>query len=338
VCYVEAFKRRLLEAMGMSGGNDSQATTPATTSALKIAGAAVGGAAWVAVVGSAIAAARLEPLGVPPGPTVSVMPAEQRFVIGFNFLALPLLLGLAAYLVLLFLRPRNEPARRLNEPGQTPKGLIPILAVGAVAGVVIGVISDSAPWWGQALLVLLPFLTAVAIYFAIERSEGFAQAGLIIFAGVAVCAGVMALTFESGRDTRLDTTAVLRKDGSAISGFYLTRTSDAVYVLAPTLAGEGIEPPDDLSADATPPELADDEARCPKSQGPVRLRGDGDRCFLNELVAVPTDDIARVITGPRDIKVDALGYRAAASLARLARLPGDEPEPQATGQQSAGGG
>lgn len=311
-------------------GTDSdkeETSTPPVTSALAIVGAVAGGAAWVAVVGSFIVATRLEPLGVPTAPTVAVMPTEHRFVVGLSFLAIPLVAAVLAYLVLLWIRPRDtNEAERLNARGAAPTGLVPICVLAVIVGVLVGALSDSATPWARIALVLLPVVAGWLIYQAVARSDGWNQAGVVLFAGVAVYAAAMALLYEAGRTTRLDTSAVLRKDGSVVTGFYLSRSDDAVYLLGATLVGRGVaEPSRTAAATAREPESSD--KRCPSGSAATILRGTGDRCFLNELVVIPSDDVRRVVVGPRGVVVDADGYRAAAALGRLAGLPGDEPAP-----------
>jgi hypothetical protein len=316
----------------MATEDDKEETkTPGVTSALAIVGAVAGGAAWVSVVGSFILAARLQPLGVPPGPTVSLVPTEHRFVVGLGFLAAPLIAAVVAYLVLLYVRPQDGTEdERLNPPGASPRGLFAVCSVAAVGGAVVGALSDSASSWGTAVLVVLPFVAAFLIYHAVRRTAGWMQAGLALFAGVAAYAGLMALVYEAGRDTRLDIAALVRKDGTVVTGFYVSKTDTAVYLVTPTFAGSGVSPPAGRTAKAMPPVVLRNDKRCPQDEQAQRLRGEGSRCYLNELVAVPADDVKRIVLGPRDVVVDAKGYRAAAALAGLSALPGDAPRPQPT--------
>ena len=295
----------------------------------------MGGAAWVALVGSAITAVRLYPLRVAPGPTVAAMPVEHRFFVGIRFLAVPLLAATIAYVVLYMLRPTvNDAAAdrashrlRHNACGLTPRGLGWILFVMAVVGVVLVLAFAEVGVGHRVLLACIFVLGAVVTFMLVGRVVGWAQASLLFFAGVAITTGVMAVAYEALRDTRLDTAAVLRENGTAVTGFYVTKSSDAVYLLTATVVGRGVGEPD-TRASGDPPPLSDDDVRCEDNEELGHLLGEDKRCFVNELVGIPFDDVKRLVIGPRSVIVDARGYRAAQPLARFAGLPGDAPTPE----------
>ncbi len=286
------------------------------TPILAVLGGVVGSAAWVSLVGGVVLAARFERVGVPPGPTVSLIPTEQQAVVGLRFVAIPVLLALMLFLILLATRdPTTNEGQ--NRPQSAPKGLIAILVVGALAGSFVGyqsVLEKLAP---QLVVIGMPVLSAAVIYFAVKKANGFTQAGLILFVGVAVCAGVVAAAYELGRPPTLDIASVVRSDGSGVGGFYVAKSDSNVYLITPTRAGGPTK-----GKGATQP-LPVNAERCDLDGIVGRLNGKSN-CYINELVVIPAGQVAKLLIGPRGVRVNAKGFRAARRLTEAARFRADE--------------
>lgn len=203
---------------------------------LAVLGGVVGSAAWISFVGGVVLAARFDRAGVPPGPTVSLIPTEQQVVVGLRFVAFPVLLALAAFLLLLAVRPAND-NEGANRATYVPKGLKTILTVGAGLAVYVGVQSNLEKPLAEAVVLALPVVAGILIYYAVKKVGGFARAGLILFVGVAACAGIVAAAYEYARPPTLDLAAVLRPNGSGIGGFYIGKTDTNLYLITPTRAG-----------------------------------------------------------------------------------------------------
>lgn len=290
---------------------------------LAVLGGVVGSAAWASLVGGVVLATRYSGIGIPPGPTVALVPTELQWQVGARFIVLPLALALVALLLLLYLRLPDDNRRRRNLPGSKPRGLRVILFVGAMGGAGAGVLSNVDSGLPCAIVVAAPLAAAIAAYSAIQRASGFTQAGLILFTAVGICAGVVATAYEIGRPARLDLAVVLRSDGSAIGGFYVAKTDNAVYMVTPTIIGAST-----TAKTAQQQPLPDGATRCPAGSVAKRLTGAAPRCYVNELVAIPADQVGKVLVGPRSVRVGVEGFNAARRLADVASARADEHRPR----------
>lgn len=286
---------------------------------LAVLGGAVGSAAWVSLVGAIVLALRLGKIDVAPGATVALVPSEQEAIIGLGFIALPLLAALLGFVLLLFLRPRDDVAESGNEPGSVPARLTEVLVVLTVLAVVGVSTTGITNPLAQSAALALPVLTAVGVYYAVKKTSGFGEASLVLFVAVALCAGVVAVIDERGRPPSLDLAVVLRKDGSGLGGYYVAQTADAVYLVTPTLVGGRTLPE---TAQQVP--LPSGARPCPPAGVVGRLNGEPPRCYVAGLVSVPTDQVGKVLLGPPAVPVDVAGYNAARQLAGVATARSDE--------------
>jgi hypothetical protein len=284
-------------------------------------GAVVGGATWVAVVGGTVTAIRLAPLGVSPAETVALMPSDQRLAIGLRFVALPLLLALLAYALLLLLRPTTESSTEKagNAAGEAPRGLSTIVAIGALLALPIAIWSNVSTLAHGALFVV-PILAAFALHYTVRATSNWWQAAFALFAGVAVTAGIMAVVYELGRDPRLDVVAVQRTDLPAVAGFYVSKTDDSIVLVTPTLVGGTTRLAGRFGTSGAARNLPPGTTHCPNDVAAARLRDSPTPCFVNELTVMPYSAVERVVLGPRGVVVNGDGYRSAYALATLAGM------------------
>jgi hypothetical protein len=278
---------------------------------LAIAGVVVGGAAWIAALGSAVMWLRLDRVDVSPGPTVALLPADYRVVLGARYLVVPLVLALLGLVVILLLRRDDDPRHTFNERGTWPRGLVPFLVVLGLFGdyaVIQSGLSDDDKFWLIAVIVAAAFATLAAVW----RVRGFLLGALLMFACILVFSGGIALLFEALRTPKLDIGVVARKDGTALGGFYLAQTDDSVLIIAAEL------PSGRRLTSVRSGELVRGlpDQRCDELDDPAKSVAAGSKdCYVNTTVSVPSDDVRRVTIGPRGIPVTAEGYAAAQRLA-----------------------
>lgn len=190
--------------------------------ALAVGGGLVSGAAWVALVGAAVFLVRLSELGVASFASVALIPDEHRLLVGARFAVPPLLLALLFFVLALSDRSRLRRKRRHNEPGHLPRALLVLGLVLTGVAIYVVIRSESIPDDVQGYLVPGVVLLAVGTGYVIKQIDGYFAAAGVWFAAVALSVGAFAYVYERFRPTRLDLAAVVRTDGSVISGFYLS--------------------------------------------------------------------------------------------------------------------
>ncbi len=296
--------------------------------ALAVAGGLVSGAAWVALVGAGVFLVRMSELGVASFASVAMIPNEHRLLVGARFALPPLLLALVFFVLVLTDRSRQVRKRRHNEPGHLPRAVLVLGSALAVLAVVTVLRSKTVPDNVQGVLVVLIGLLTLLTAFAIREADGYFAAAAVWFAAVGLSVGIFAYAYERFRPTRLDLAAVLRTDGSVVSGYYLSTSAKGVLLI------EAVRPlrPSDLSPRRTKARLGSELGRCTNTEA-VSALADGRDCYFNELVTVPDAQVAKLVLGPRSVRVDASGYDAARKLAYRARQRTRElpaPKPTAT--------
>ena len=112
-----------------------------------------------------------------------------------------------------------------------------------------------------------------------------------MFLGVALYAGCVAVVREWKRPPGFDLVAVLRKDKSAVAGFYVGKTSSDVYALLAVL------PSDATTKRASASPALDPKAQSCKDEGKDGQDALKDRsdCYPNELVSVSNDQVSKLV-------------------------------------------
>lgn len=301
--------------------------------ALAVGGGLVSGAAWVALVGAAVFLVRLSELGVASFASVALIPDEHRLLVGARFAVPPLLLALLFFVLALSDRSRLRRKRRHNEPGHLPRALLVLGLVLTGVAIYVVIRSESIPDDVQGYLVPGVVLLAVGTGYVIKQIDGYFAAAGVWFAAVALSVGAFAYVYERFRPTRLDLAAVVRTDGSVISGFYLSSSDKGVLLV------EAIRPlrPKGIKPRRTEAPLGDGLRRCKREEA-VSAFTDGEDCYFNDLVTVPDGQVAKLVLGPRSVRVDAAGYDAARALATRAKERIREIPAPAEGDRNADSG
>jgi hypothetical protein len=274
---------------------------------LTVLGALVAGTAWVSIVGALLFCIRLNGIDLPTVSALALIPAEHSIVIGARFVAIPLLVAALIVVVLLLDRRSTTDAQFENQPGTVPRLMLPagLLAIAAVAAASFA--SDSTDVWLRVVVFVAGVLLIVLAERVIRRSGGYTVLAAVIFVATGAFSGLTGLAYEANRLPRLDLAAVVRDDGSALGGFYVTRTDDDVLLVVATqpLRPAGARPR------RPPAALATGALRCDDAQSLLS----GGSCYLAELVAIPADDVAELAVGPRGTRVTAENFNAARALA-----------------------
>jgi len=291
---------------------------PDWTLVLKLVGAVVGAAGWVAVVGSAVLWIRFNDVGAPASQTVALLPPDLRFVVGARYLVLPLVLALLAFVALWLMRDPATASGR-NARGRVPPGLLPLLIGIALVGIVAMALTNVS-FGSRLVLIGICVAFVVVTVLVVRRLSGFGRAGWGLFVCVAVFAGAYALATALGKPERFDLAVVLRTDHSAIGGFYIAKASDAVYLL--TLAQPGGASDNVVTVDQ-PGKLPQQPLRCRDEDLAQQIAQKND-CYVVQAVEVPASQVTKLSFGPRDIPVNREGYRAARTLAQIALSRSDE--------------
>jgi len=304
----------------MSARDEREGEVSTWRPVLAIAGAVVGGAAWIAALGSAVMWLRLDRVDASPAPTVALLPTDYRLLLGARYLLVPLVLALLGLVVILLLRRDDDERHTLNERGTWPRGLVPVLVVLGLFGdyaVTKSGLSDDDKFWLIAVIVVAAFATLGAVW----RVRGFLLGVLLMLGCILVFSGGIALLFEALRSPKFDIGVITGKDGSALGGFYLAQTDDSVLLIAAEL------PSGRRLTSVRSGELVHGlpEQRCDELDDPAKSVAAGSKsCYINAVVSVPTDDVRRVTVGPPGIPVTAEGYAAAQRLAVAALRRVDE--------------
>jgi hypothetical protein len=310
------------------GADGEPAKPPATESPLiraaKVVGAVAGAAAWVQFVGAVVLGARLDTIGVPPTATVGLFPrdASLLFALGVRALVGPLFAGMVALGLLLLLNPgeRSEEDPRqsvLCRKDRAPSWLRTIL-VAVVVAAAIRAIALPLSTLATVVMIGLAILTAVIVYAILERTETRAAAAWTLFVSVAIFGGALGLAREVGERPDLDVGVVLRKDGSAIGGFYIGRTGDTLYLVTTVRPAGNVK---SRVAGGSPGAAPVPNKIC---RGARAIADRKSNCYVEQLVGIPSDQVLKFALGPRGVRVNENGYSAARVLAQVALLKRDE--------------
>jgi hypothetical protein len=184
-------------------------------------GAAVGGAAWVSTVGSAVVGIRLNKADLPAESVVALMSTEHRFIIGASYLLAPVLVGVLALLVdeTLHPPPRTNPHPRLA-------AATAMILLGAALGTIF-LSAHRTDFLVQCAAMALILL--VVIKFTPFRRR--ARERLVVFAMVLLAAGLIALVAEALRAPAFDEATVSLTDHGRANGYYVTTTDTSVVLI-----------------------------------------------------------------------------------------------------------
>ena len=203
------------------------------TVAVQLLAATAGLTAFVAFIGAAMLWIRFNALDLPADRAVALLPRSDLLTVGAHSLAFPILIGLAAVFVVFLIGPAHD-------RGEPTLGLWIAVGVLFAVGLLVLLLSVSSydVFFEQiAAYGGLLFATALIVLTA-TRTKGFGPLAWVVFASVALFAGVLAIVRTSGTP-KLEPAAVVLtgQEMRGTSGFLIAETDDDVY-LAP-LPGSG---------------------------------------------------------------------------------------------------
>jgi hypothetical protein len=309
---------------------------------LRSVGVVAGSAVWVQFVGSLDMWARFDRIGIAPTPTVALLPRDLLFVAGVRALAAPLLLGTIA-LGALVLWPKQRPrpkgesqptqesrsketegmapvaaAAGTSPRGEQPRGLKTIL-IGLAVVTTLYVISRPLDGTWTAVLIVASVLASLVIYLVVVRTEGFGHVAAALFVATALFGGLVGIARQYGEPVTLDIAVALRKDGSAIGGFFIGRSSESMYLL--TTAQPGGKANNVVTGET----INDADLFVSGEKCVTRTIAEKEPdCYVQQVVGIRSDDVAKFSIGPRGVIVGPRGFRAARVLAQVALLRADE--------------
>lgn len=291
---------------------------------LQVLAVVAGSAVWVQLIGSVDMWARFNKIGIAHTSTVSLLPRDLLFATGVRALTLPVLAGVSACGALVLVHAQVERRARRKEPdakvernpaGARPPGLrLIFLAILAISWLLV--VGAPLTTGVTALLLCVVLVGAALIYFAVLCTSGFGSAAAAVLAGTAVLGGILGLVLQFVAPTRLDVAVAIRKGDPPISGFYVGRTGDAIYILTATQPG--------VASQTQPPFPT---TLCDRTRAPTPGRHPD--CYVQQVVGVRTSDVVKFAIGPRSVEVNLAGYDWARVLAE-ALLRADTGPPAAS--------
>jgi hypothetical protein len=283
---------------------------------------------------------RLDHVDVTPTPAVAMVPNELMLAFGVKALIAPLVAGLCAFGLLFLVSALSHDAEREREDGhdqatqltgvhaahlqsagsgEQPHGLKTVLGV-LWAASVIAAIAVSMSFLTVLAVAIGTLLVATVGYLMIVASTGVAGQATALFAITALAGGVLALVFEAaGPATKLDLAVAVRTSGATIPGYFLGRSGDQHFLETANSPATSVTPDPAAPQDA----IRDDAQLC----RPEAIRYAAGDCYVQQLTAIPADDVARFMVGPGAVEVGPTGFRSARALARRAALGIDQYEP-----------
>ena len=200
------------------------ATEPATPRwkvAVEVVGAAAGATALLFVVGGILVAARLEGLNLPVSGGVALLPTSVLAVTAIKAIGLSLLAAAALLALVLPLAFARREA----------KGAIATICCGAVAAAGLSVtLSAQPPQLAVVAGVAISAYAAVVAAVLLNRDSAPARVALVVV-GTALVVGptlqVLAALAPSGN---LEYASVRLRSGERVDGYFIARTSSAIYV------------------------------------------------------------------------------------------------------------
>lgn len=277
--------------------------------------------AWLIALGSAVFWARLDQLAVAPAPTVAQLPTDLRLVVGARYLLVPLGLAVLAVVVLLALRGHAPDRQVANARDQTPFAYREVAGALGVLGVVAIIIASPSTVGGLLMVVIIIAFVA-ATWRLMLIVTGFAEGALLLFFSVLIASGLLAVTVEATTEPQLDIAVVERKDKTALGGFYLGASDERVMLLGAAVPGG--QAANEVFRGRSARRLPVPRRRCDETDERAPIGSGSTRCYINETVVIPADDVRKLTIGPRGQTVDADGYAAARQLAQLVLRRGDE--------------
>jgi hypothetical protein len=221
----------------MPAGSKEGGNGPNLVTVLATVATAIGTLGWVAFLGGAILWISFSQAHLPAAEAIARVPTPVMVATGAEFVVWAVLAALVTIVVLYVF---DEPLQRLitaSQPGVSEpilRGLLPALLV---AGTAIGFAFwvdlgyGHVPWpWG-VLTVCLAATGAGVVGALLFRSTGARFAVIGVFALVAIPL-VMAIAtyYRAQAAPRVEPVALLRSDGTPFVGFFISETSDRVYV------------------------------------------------------------------------------------------------------------
>jgi len=235
------------------------------------------------------------------------------------------------YILLVVWRGDDEQARE-NAHNYTPTGLRRVLVM-LCASSVYAVIQSGLSARAQLTVILVVALVALLTFALVRRTDGFVKGSVVFFGAVLVTSGGCGLLFEGLREPRFNVAALVRQDNSALGGFLIARSDKSVLMVVPQLHNGQPVPHspsprtgrrDGTSSAASVPATTSLE-RCVNAAAAQRASSGGARgCYVNRLMIVASDEVDKLIVGPRGLRVGLASYAVARRLASGARARADE--------------
>jgi hypothetical protein len=278
-----------------------------------IVAAVAGTGGYVSALGTAIVWARMNNIGIAADTSAALVPTDLRLVLGVRWTLLPAVVALAAFLLLVIRREHGDTPEGGNRRGHLPRGFGWVVGIFVLAGLAATIVSEVSVL-GRVVMLAITGAFALLTYLWVQKAEGFAQAGVIIFVTMALGSGGLAFTYELTHPPRLDLAVVVRTDGIALGGYYFAKANDAVYLVTAGQPG-GLRPAGRTGA---LPHVA--EKRCDeKTKFPLARVGSWNRgCYVVQLTSTPADKVDSLMIGPAQQQVRPAGFSAARRLAATA--------------------
>ena len=270
--------------MEARGTEEKNGNGPNVVTVLAAVATAIGTLGWVAFIGGAILWISFSQANLPAAEAIARVPTPVMVATGAEFVVWAVLAALVTVVVLYVF---DEPLQGLitaSEPGVSEPVLRGLLPAVLVAGTAIGFAflidlgNGHVPWpWG-VLAVCAAGAGAGLVGALLFRNTGARFAVIGLFALVAVPL-VMAIAtyYRAQAAPRVEPVALLRGDGTPFVGFFISETSDRVYV------GTFDEQTPD------PCDLLHRGCRSPIRQVTVPAR----------LLSLPKNDVVNLTVGPR---------------------------------------
>ncbi len=189
-----------------------------------VIGATAGIAAVLTFVGGALMWIRFEQLELPSERAVSVLPKELLLTLGAQSLALPVLMGVAALLLLWALDP-FDPLGKLQ-----PQFWVFVAVLTTLGLVVVIFAPDLNPLRHTALFAVEAAGIGIILITA-ARSDRIAPVAASAFVAI-VLFGVALTIFRAEAQPRMEPVAILLEGGRGFAGLYVGESSDKVYFVA----------------------------------------------------------------------------------------------------------
>jgi len=259
---------------------------PDLVTVLAAVATAIGTLGWVAFIGGAILWISFSRANLPAAEAVARVPTGVMVATGAEFVVWAVLAALVTVVVLYIC---DEPLQRLitaSRAGRSEPVLRGLLPATLVAGTAIGFAFlvdlgyGHVPWPNGVTAVCLAAVGAGVVGALLFRSTGAPFAVIGLFALVAIPL-VMAIAtyYRAQAAPRVEPVALLRGDGTPFVGFFISETSDRVYL--GTFDEEAANP-------------------CDLVSGRGACGGKGEQVTVPaRLLSLPRNDVQNLTVGPR---------------------------------------